>query len=65
MTDLMWRKSSHSAENGACVELAPTPNGTIAIRDSKHPDNGTLIFTRAEFGAWLTGICAGEFDDLI
>jgi Domain of unknown function (DUF397) len=61
---LRWRKSSASAGNGSCVELAETPDGSIAVRDSKDPSGPVLTFTRAEFRAWLHGVRAGEFDDL-
>ncbi|WP_219414967.1 DUF397 domain-containing protein [Pseudonocardia nigra] len=64
LSALAWRKSSYSGDNGNCVELAPLADGTVAIRDSKHPDGGVLIFTRAEVDAWVKGVRAGEFDDL-
>jgi hypothetical protein len=64
MTDqTRWRKSSFSADQGDCVELAETADG-IAVRNSKRPDGGTLTFTRAELAAFLAGAKAGEFDDL-
>lgn len=63
-----WRKSSFSGSGGAgggdCVEVAHLANGTIAVRDSKRPDAGALLFTRAEMAAWIDGCKAGEFDDL-
>jgi hypothetical protein len=58
-----WRKSSFSGEAG-CVMVAPLHGDRIAVRDSKSPDSGTLLLTRAEMAAWLAGIKAGEFDDL-
>jgi hypothetical protein len=64
MDDLAWRKSSFSADQGACVELAPLPDGRVAVRNSNHPDAGTVYFTRREMDAWLKGARAGEFDDL-
>jgi hypothetical protein len=64
MSDLKWRKSSFSQNNGACVELASMPDGQVAVRDSKNPTGAVLIFTRAEIGAWIVGARAGEFDDL-
>lgn len=40
-----WRKSSWSANNGACVEVADGPR----VRDSIDPDGPVLAFTA---GAW-------------
>ncbi len=61
---VQWRTSSFSGDNGACVQVAALPDGTVAVRDSKTPDAGTLVFTRAEIRAWIQGAQAGEFDDL-
>jgi Domain of unknown function (DUF397) len=57
-----WRKSSFS-DNGACVEVAETADG-ILVRNSNHPEAGTILFTRAEMAAWIRGCRTGEFDDL-
>lgn len=63
MTDqLTWYKSSISGTNGSCVEVAHLPDGTTAVRDSKHPDGPMLTFTPAEWAAFLGGVKAGEFD---
>jgi hypothetical protein len=63
LTDAPWRKSTFSGDS-SCVEFAPAPDGNIAVRDSKNPDGGNLLFTRAEIDAMLQGAKAGEFDDL-
>lgn len=63
-SDLHWRKSSFSADNGTCVELAPLADGRVAVRDSKNPNAGALLFTRPEMLAFVRGARAGEFDDL-
>ncbi|MFI0732040.1 DUF397 domain-containing protein [Streptomyces sp. NPDC021225] len=60
-----WRKSSFSDAGGNCVEVAPQADGTIAVRNGKDPEAGTVFFTRAEMDAWLRGVKAGEFDDLV
>jgi hypothetical protein len=62
--DLHWRKSTFSGNNGACGKVAALPDGRVAVRDSKDPLGGTLVFTRAEIDAWVRGVRAGEFDDL-
>lgn len=59
-----WIKSSFSAYNGSCVEVALLPSGHIGMRHSKHPHDAVLTFTRAEWEAFLLGTEAGEFDDL-
>lgn len=63
-----WRKSSFSGGGGSsgadCVEVAALPDGRIAVRNSKHPDAGTVLFTTSEMDAWVRGCKAGEFDDL-
>ena len=64
MDELAWRISSFSADQGACVELAPLPDGRVAVRNSNDRAAGTVFFTRREMDAWLKGAKAGEFDDL-
>lgn len=51
---LRWRKSTHSGDQGACVEVAALPTGAIAVRDSKNPDGPHLTLTRRAFRALLT-----------
>ena len=63
-----WRKSSFSGSgdkgSANCVEVAALSDGTIALRNSKHPEAGAVSFTRAEIAAWVKGCKAGEFDTL-
>ncbi|WP_033286944.1 DUF397 domain-containing protein [Streptomyces sp. NRRL F-525] len=65
VTGLHWIKARASSDNGACVELASAPNGWVALRDSKDPEGGILMFTREEMAAFVTGASAGDFDHLI
>lgn len=60
---LDWRKASASGANG-CVELAPLPDGGVAVRDSKDQVGPVLSFTRHEWVAFLDGMGKGEFDHL-
>jgi hypothetical protein len=54
-----WRKSTRSTGGGSnCVEVACLPGG-MAIRDSKHPEGGTLIVTPAVFRDLADGIRQG------
>ncbi len=59
-----WRKSSFSNDQGECVETAQLADGTVAVRNSNHPQAGVVFFTPAEMNAWINGCKAGEFDDL-
>jgi hypothetical protein len=43
-----WRKSSYSGGQGNCIEVG-TPDGTIAVRDTKDRPGPVLRFTPA---AW-------------
>jgi uncharacterized protein DUF397 len=54
-----WRKSSLSGSNG-CVEVAFS-EGLVAVRDSKDRRGPMLVFTSAEWEAFVAGVRAGEF----
>ena len=55
-----WRKSTYSnGSGGNCVEVADLPNGR-AVRDSKHPEEPILVFTREGWQAFVQDIQAGE-----
>lgn len=60
---MRWRKSSYSLA-GECVEVADGDD-SVAVRNSNNPDAGTLVFRRNVMAAWIAGLKAGEFDDLI
>jgi hypothetical protein len=57
-----WQKSSRSASQGNCVEIAANLPGVIAVRDSKDPDGLQLIFTPAQWDAFIAAVRSGEFD---
>lgn len=60
-----WRKSTASGPNGNCVELAVLADGGVAVRNSRFPDGARVHYTRAEMAAFVRGVQAGEFDDLL
>ncbi|MEV3977846.1 DUF397 domain-containing protein [Nonomuraea sp. NPDC049758] len=62
LDDARWRKSSASADTGQCVEVATNLPGIIAVRDSKNPHGPALMFTPAEWKAFLHGVSQGEFN---
>jgi Domain of unknown function (DUF397) len=59
-----WQKAA-SSNTGGCVEVAATPDGGVAVRDSKQPDGAVLRYTAHEWRCFITGAKAGEFDRLI
>ncbi len=62
LTNANWFKSSRSSANGQCVEVATNLPGVVAVRDTKNRDGGTLVFTDAEWAAFVAGAKDGEFD---
>jgi hypothetical protein len=57
-----WFKSVRSGPNcDNCVEVAFVGEA-IAVRDSKSPEGPALIFTPAEWDAFVGGAKDGEFD---
>lgn len=61
---LTWQKSSLTANNGQCFELASLPEGGVAVRDSKNPGGAHLCFTAEEWAAFKGGMALGDFDNL-
>lgn len=49
MSRAVWRKSSHSANAGNCVEVAGNLVGVVAVRDSKD-QHGPALIVRSQ--AW-------------
>jgi hypothetical protein len=65
LTGVWWRKSRRSNSQGACVELGSLADGSIAVRNSRHPDGPALLYTRAEIQALIGGVKKGDFDQLL
>jgi hypothetical protein len=42
ITKASWRKASYCNGATACVEVAPLPDGGVALRDSKDPGGPPL-----------------------
>jgi hypothetical protein len=62
LSDVTWRRSSRSEAGGQSVEVAFLPDGFMAVRDSTKPEGPALIFTPAEWDAFVGGVQDGEFD---
>jgi hypothetical protein len=56
-----WRKSRYSSPSGNCVETAVLRASGVAVRNSRFPEGPALIFTDAEWDAFLRGVKAGDF----
>ncbi|MHA5054685.1 DUF397 domain-containing protein [Streptomyces sp. SD15] len=63
MTEVVstFRKSSYSAGEGNCVEVAATTTGGRAVRDSKQQGGPLLAVSREGWHAFVTGARADEF----
>ena len=59
-TPAMWRKSSFSNSQAACVEVADLPSGA-AVRDSKDPAGAMLTLPSAAWSTFTTAVRSGEF----
>lgn len=55
-----WRKSTHSGQNGGCVEVARNLPGIVAVRDSKDPDGPKLAISPRDWAALLKLIKEGQ-----
>ena len=65
LTGIQWRKSTRSpSDNGQCVEAGFLTDGTgrVALRHSHHPEAPPIVYTKAEWVAFLGGAKDGEFD---
>jgi hypothetical protein len=57
-----WVKSARSGPTGGnCVEMAFLGTGQVAVRNSRYPSGPALVFTVAEWDAFIGGAKNGEF----
>lgn len=62
LSNAAWFKSSRSASNGQCVEVAFLDEGMVGVRDSKDSSGPALVFTPGEWNAFISGTKNGTFD---
>lgn len=63
LVEAMWSKSTRSGGGGGnCVEVAGNLPGVVALRDSKDPVGGALVFTRRAWIAFAEALKDGNFD---
>ncbi|MBZ4322937.1 DUF397 domain-containing protein [Streptomyces huiliensis] len=53
-----WRKSSHSYNDGSCVEIAEQFPDILPIRDSKAPERQPITVPRTAWASFVTAIAA-------
>jgi hypothetical protein len=58
---MSWFKSTRSAGNGACVEVA-FADTTVGVRDSKDPQGPVLEFEAEAWSAFVRLVGSGQFD---
>lgn len=61
LTTAVFHKSRRSGDNG-CVEVATNLAEVVAVRDSKDLTGPALVFTKAEWTAFVGGVRDGEFN---
>jgi Domain of unknown function (DUF397) len=61
-SDILWKKSSYSAANGECVEVAQLAGDRIGVRDSKGTAEDGFSVTLA---GWRTFVGHVKRDRLI
>ena len=65
LPEVAWQISTRSGSgSGNCVEAGPLADGTgrVAVRHSRHPDGPVVVYTPAEWAAFVGGVKDGEFD---
>ncbi|WP_208887111.1 DUF397 domain-containing protein [Streptomyces sp. EAS-AB2608] len=56
----MWRKSSYSLPDGACVEVAQAPVGHVLFRDSKVDGGPVVTVSKATAALFALALDRGD-----
>ncbi|WP_329084102.1 DUF397 domain-containing protein [Streptosporangium sp. NBC_01469] len=65
LAGVAWHISARSENGGGnCVEAGPLGDGSgrVAVRHSHRPGGEVIVYTRAEWEAFIGGVKDGEFD---
>lgn len=62
--NLTWH-TALSCESGACVQVAAADRDAILIGSTRQPGGPLLEYTAAEWNAFVNGVKAGDFDNLL
>jgi hypothetical protein len=65
LEDVEWQSAQRGGQQATRVEMALLPEGSIAMRNARHPGGPALIYTQAEIAAFIAGAKDGDFDDLL
>lgn len=65
LTGVQWVRGSPPSQTGSYVEVANLPDGGVAFRHSGRPDGQIMVYTAAEWRAFLEGVKQGDFDGLV
>ncbi|MFH8378049.1 DUF397 domain-containing protein [Streptomyces cyaneofuscatus] len=61
LPDSAWAKSSYSGDNGGtCIETQLTPDGLVAVGDSKDRTLGAHTFAPAPWQTFVTAVRDGS-----
>ncbi len=55
-----WRKTSYSSTDGSCVEVAQTPSGNVAVRDTTNRNGLALGFRPGAWRSFMADIRNGR-----
>jgi hypothetical protein len=65
LPDVAWHISTRSGNgSGNCVEAGPLLDGSgrVAVRHSHDPSGPVIVYSPAEWAAFVGGVKDGEFD---